>query len=136
MDDRASKSVAANCSNLAFKSQRHLTHQALKPHNLVKICISLATKSLNIMNVFRLYFNYAGYITCVCTNVVMCIVVIIVFFITANLHNPKCRRHNITLHEHALTHIIVIDDNYICDIGVCCFCHSPCTFASIQTNCK
>ena len=34
VDDRASK----------IKSQRDLTHQAHKPHNLVKICISLATK--------------------------------------------------------------------------------------------
>ena len=87
-------SVAANCSKLLswdFKSQRDLTHQAHKPHNLVKICISLATKELNIMNVFRLCFNYAGYITCIYTNVLMCIVVIIVFLISANLHNEKCR---------------------------------------------
>ena len=72
------------------------------------------------MNVFRLYFNYAGYITCKCTtDVLMCIVVIIVFLITANLHNTKCLSHIMTLHERALTHIKVIDDNYIhvCDIG-------------------
>ena len=83
-----------------------------------------------------LYFNYAGFITCICTNVLMCIVVIIVFLITANLYNTKCRWHNIALYEHALTHTIAINDNYICDIGVCCFCHCSCTFSSIQINCK
>ena len=88
------------------------------------------------MNVSRLYFNYAGYITCICTNVLMCMVVIIVFLITANLHNTKCRWDNITLYERALAHIIAIDDNCMCDIGVCCFCHCSCTFSSIQTNCK
>ena len=44
-----------------------------------------------------LYFIYAGYITCICTDALMCIVVIIVFLITANIHNSKCRWHNITL---------------------------------------
>ena len=39
------------------------------------------------MNVFRLYFSYAGYIACICRNILMCIVVIIVFLITANLLN-------------------------------------------------